>query len=50
MTYSDIQTFPSYSIEILNEIMILEEQYQQKEINKQSGHGQNYSHRVTRRR
>lgn len=36
MTYSDIQTLPAYTTEILNEIMNQEERHQQKEIENKS--------------
>ena len=35
MTYSDIKTLPLYVSEMLSEIMVIEEQHQQKELNKQ---------------
>jgi len=35
MKYSDIKTLPLYASEMLSEIMVIEEQHQQKELNKQ---------------
>lgn len=35
MKYSDIKTLPLYVSEMLSEIMVIEEQHQQKELNKQ---------------
>jgi hypothetical protein len=36
MTYKDIHNLPSYTFEMLSEIMIIEEQYQQREIESRS--------------
>ena len=40
MNYSDIQSLPAYTTEMLNEIMKQEERHQQKEIENQARRGQ----------
>lgn len=40
MTHSEIQSLPSYTSDILSEIMSLEERHQQKELINQSKRGQ----------
>ena len=39
MTYDDIKVLPHYTFEMLNEIMLIEEKNQQKEIENQQKRG-----------